>query len=72
MVQLNLLLDNRRAKSDGTYSIIFRIIQFKTVYTISSGISISKIHWDDKKRQVSHDLEIPVKLTTLNRSKLTT
>ena len=55
MVQLNLLLDNRRAKSDGTYSIIFRIIQFKTVYTISSGISISKIHWDDKKRQVSHD-----------------
>ena len=55
MVQLNLLLDNRRAKSDGTYSIIFRIIQFKTVYTISSGISISKIHWDDKKRQVSQD-----------------
>jgi hypothetical protein len=55
MVQLNLLLDNRRAKSDGTYPIIFRIIQFKTVYTISSGISISKIHWDDKKRQVSHD-----------------
>ena len=50
MVQLNLLLDNRRAKSDGTYSIIFRIIQFKTVYTISSGISISKIHWDYKKR----------------------
>ena len=55
MVQLNLVLDTRRSKSDGTYPIIFRIIQFKTVYTISSGLSISKIHWDDKKRQVSHD-----------------
>ena len=55
MVQINLVLDTRRSKSDGTFSIIFRIIQFKTVYTISSGISISKIHWDDKKRQVSQD-----------------
>lgn len=55
MVQINLVLDTRRAKLDGTYSIIFRIIQFKTVYTISSGLSISKIHWDDKKRQVSQD-----------------
>ena len=55
MVQINLVLDTRRAKLDGTYPIIFRIIQFKTVYTISSGISISKIHWDDKKRQVSQD-----------------
>lgn len=55
MVQINLVLDTRRAKLDGTYPIIFRIIQFKTVYTISSGLSISKIHWDDKKRQVSQD-----------------
>jgi integrase/recombinase XerD len=55
MVQINLVLDTRRSKSDGTYPIIFRIIQLRTVYTISSGISISKIHWDDKKRQVSQD-----------------
>jgi site-specific recombinase XerD len=55
MVQINLVLDTRRSKLDGTYPIIFRIIQLRTVYTISSGISISKIHWDDKKRQVSHD-----------------
>ncbi len=57
MVQINLVLDIRRAKLDGTYPIIFRIIQFKTVYTISSGLSISKTHWDDKKRQVSQDYE---------------
>jgi integrase/recombinase XerD len=55
MVQFNLVLDTRRPKSDGTYSIIFRIIQFKTVYTISAGISVSLKHWDDKKRQVSQE-----------------
>ena len=55
MVQLNLVLDTRRSKSDGTYSIIFRITQFKTVYTISTGISVPLKHWDDKKRQVNQD-----------------
>ncbi|WP_395626064.1 Arm DNA-binding domain-containing protein [Daejeonella sp.] len=55
MVQLNLVLDTRRSKSDGTYSIIFRITQFKNVYTISAGISVSRKYWDDKKRQVSQD-----------------
>ena len=55
MVQLNLVLDTRRIKSDGTYPVIYRISNFKKIYTIPSGISISKIHWDDKKRQVSHD-----------------
>jgi integrase/recombinase XerD len=55
MVQINLVLDTRRSKSDGTYSIIFRITQFKKVYTISTGISVSLNYWDDKKRQVSQD-----------------
>jgi hypothetical protein len=42
MANIKTLLDLRRAKSDGTFNIIFRIIDFKKVYTIHSGVSISQ------------------------------
>lgn len=52
MANIKTLLDIRRAKSDGTFNIIFRIIDFKKVYTINSGISLQQHYWDEKKGQV--------------------
>ena len=52
MANIKTLLDLRRAKSDGTFNIIFRIIDFKKVYTINSGVSLQQHYWDERKGQV--------------------
>jgi integrase/recombinase XerD len=52
MANIKTLLDIRRAKSDGTFNIIFRIIDFKKVYTINSGVSLQQHYWDERKGQV--------------------
>lgn len=52
MANIKTLLDLRRAKSDGTFNIIFRIIDCKKVYTINSGLSLPKHYWDERKGQV--------------------
>jgi integrase/recombinase XerD len=52
MANIKTLLDLRRAKSDGTFNIIFRIIDCKKVYTINSGVSLPQHYWDEKKGQV--------------------
>jgi len=52
MANIKTLLDLRRAKSDGTFNIIFRIIDCKKVYTINSGISLQEHYWDNRKGQV--------------------
>jgi integrase/recombinase XerD len=52
MANIKTLLDLRRAKSDGTFNIIFRIIDCKKVYTINSGISLQQHYWDERKGQV--------------------
>jgi integrase len=52
MANIKTLLDLRRAKSDGTFNIIFRITDCKKVYTINSGLSLPKHYWDDRKGQV--------------------
>lgn len=49
MANIKTLLDLRRAKSDGTFNIIFRIIDFKKVYTINSGVSLPQHYWDERK-----------------------
>ena len=46
MVHLKIVLDTRRKKSDGTYPIYFRIIDFKKVYLIPAGVSIREDDWD--------------------------
>jgi site-specific recombinase XerD len=53
MVHVKIHLDTRRIKSDGTFNIIFRITQFKKVYTISSGISVGQKHWNSQKLEVA-------------------
>ncbi|WP_396168729.1 phage integrase SAM-like domain-containing protein [Flavobacterium sp.] len=52
MANIKTLLDLRRAKSDGTFNIIFRITDFKKVYTFNSGVSLQQNYWDEKKGQV--------------------
>ncbi|MCB0399330.1 MAG: site-specific integrase, partial [Winogradskyella sp.] len=53
MANVKTTLDTRRAKSDGTYNVIFRITHSKKIYTINSGISIFQNHWDASKLVVS-------------------
>ena len=52
MANIKTLLDLRRAKSDGTFNIIFRITDYKKVFTINSGVSLQHNYWDEKKGQV--------------------
>lgn len=52
MANIKTLLDLRRAKSDRTFNIIFRITDCKKVYTINSGLSLPKHYWDERKGQV--------------------
>jgi integrase/recombinase XerD len=48
MVKLKTILDTRRAKSDGTFPIMFRITNQKQVNYLSFGIAINKNEWDEK------------------------
>lgn len=52
MATIKMLLDKRRAKSDGAFNIIFRITDFKKVYTINSGITLHTCFWNEKKMEV--------------------
>jgi integrase/recombinase XerD len=52
MVTYKVLLDERRAKSDGTYSIIIRITCDRKVSTINSGVHIQKEYWDNKNQSI--------------------
>ena len=52
METIKVLLDIRRAKSDGSFNIIFRITNLQKVYTINSGISLQKYFWNEKKMEV--------------------
>ena len=48
MANIKTLLDLRRAKSDGTFNIIFRITDYNKVYTINSGVALQQHYWDEK------------------------
>ncbi len=52
MANVKTILDTRRAKSDGTFNIIFRITHFKKVYTINSDVAIHEFHWDSKNHAI--------------------
>jgi len=52
MANVKVLLDQRRAKSDGTFNIIFRITDCKKVCTINSGVSIDEKYWNEKKLMI--------------------
>ncbi len=52
MANIKTLLDLRRAKSNGTFNIIFRITNNRKVFTINSGVSLHQNYWDEKNGQV--------------------
>ena len=53
MVNLKTVLDIRRAKSDGTFNILFRLTNYKEVKYLSSGFSVHVGHWDPKNALVN-------------------
>ncbi|RZW44591.1 MAG: hypothetical protein EX263_10625, partial [Flavobacteriaceae bacterium] len=55
MANVKTKLDTRRAKSDGTYNIIFKIRHQLSTYTINSGVAVYKNYWDLKKCEISTD-----------------
>jgi integrase/recombinase XerD len=52
MVTYKVLLDTRRAKSDGTYSVIIRITFNRKSSTINTGVFIHRESWNESKNNV--------------------
>lgn len=57
MVTYRILLDTRRAKSDGTYSVIVRITCNRASSTINTGVFIHKEFWNEDKNNISPNHE---------------
>jgi site-specific recombinase XerD len=53
MATLRTLLDKRRAKSDGSFNIIFRITHNRNNYSINSGVSALVYQWNNKKSEIN-------------------
>jgi integrase/recombinase XerD len=53
MATLKTILDKRRAKSDGSFNIIFRITHNRKNYSINSDISILIHQWNEKKSEIN-------------------
>jgi Arm DNA-binding domain len=53
MVKLKTILDVRRAKAGGTYTILFRITNRKEVKYLPFGVSIFQNQWDEKSSSLS-------------------
>jgi site-specific recombinase XerD len=53
MATLRTLLDTRRAKSDGSFNIIFRITHNRNNYSVNSGVSALGHQWNNKKSEIN-------------------
>jgi len=58
MVSIKLILDKRKAKSDGSYPIYFQICHNRKTTTRSTKIYLNEKDWDDSKKLIlkSHPL----------------
>jgi len=54
MVYYKLILDKKRVKSDGIYTVVVRIINDKANTTISTGVRIKEEYWDVSAQQVNN------------------
>lgn len=54
MVYYKLILDKRRLKADGHYSVVVRVIFNKTNTTISTGVRIDEKYWNGNTQQVKN------------------
>lgn len=61
-----LALDTRRSKSDGTYSLILRIIHNREATQITLGISLLEKDWDEKARKIKSSYRGTESVTRLN------
>ena len=52
MISINIILDKRKAKKDGSYPINFQISFKRKTTTISTKISICEVHRDGLKKVV--------------------
>ncbi|SEA17666.1 site-specific integrase [Pedobacter hartonius] len=52
MVQIKVILDNRKEKADGTCPIYYRITEQRKASYISTGFSVQEEHWNEKERTV--------------------
>lgn len=55
MANVKTKLDTRRAKSDGTFNIIFKIRHQRKTYTINSGVAVVKNYWDSEQSEITTD-----------------
>jgi integrase/recombinase XerD len=53
MANAKIILDTRRAKSDGSFNVAIRVTHFKKVYTINSNVSVMENHWNEKNSEVT-------------------
>lgn len=53
MANVKTVLDTRRAKSDGTFNIIYKIRHQNKVYTINTGVSVHELYWDSSQRKIN-------------------
>ena len=51
---LNLLLDTRRAKKDGSFPIILRLTHLRKTTSIATGFSVKKKDWNVRKGQIKN------------------
>ncbi|MBS1619923.1 MAG: site-specific integrase [Bacteroidetes bacterium] len=61
-----LALDTRRAKSDGTYPVLLRIIHYEKPASITLGIYLKKEDWDAKIRTIKPSYKGTESVTRLN------
>ena len=56
MATINLILDKRRARKDGTYPLVFRVRIQKKYCDIASGVTIYKYQFCEKTSSILNDL----------------
>ena len=61
-----LTLDTRRAKADGTYPVLLRIIHYEKPAAITTGVYLKKQDWDEKARCIKPSYKGTDSVTRLN------
>lgn len=64
---VNLVLDTRRMKKDGTYPLVLRIVHKRKSTPIYLGHSLTEEQWDDKKLEVRKSYKGVSSVTRLNK-----
>lgn len=66
-LNIKLLLDKRRAKADGAYPLVMRIIYNRKSTNIPLGHYLHEKDWDEQKEQIKRSAKIVDNVTRLNK-----